>query len=493
MLGTYRLAEALKYRLDNLDSIINEKFEPVSEFISNIIFYSVQYGEAQIKLIVVWLFFAALFFSFYLKFVNIWGFKHSIDLISGKFKNRFSKSKGEVTHFQALTAALSGTVGLGNIAGVAVAISLGGPGATLWMIFAGFLAMAAKFVECSLGLKYRIFNSNGTVSGGPMYYLSRGLSEIGYAGLGKILAVFFAVAAVFGSFGGGNMFQANQSFKQLLIATGGEASILNGYGWLFGFFLAFIVGIVIIGGIKSIAKVTEKVVPFMGGIYSLAALVIIFINYEMLPSALTSIFITAFTPEAGMGGILGVLIVGFQRATFSNEAGIGSAPIAYSAVKSNDHMSVGFVSLFEPFFDTIIICTMTALVIIISGVYDPSSGITGVELTSQAFKKDISWFPYILSLAVVLFAFSTIITWSYYGMKAWTYLVGNNIYAENFYKIIFCTFIVIGAASELDSVIHFSDAMIFAMAFPNVIGMYFLASGLKSDLYKYKKSFLNNN
>ena len=490
-----------------LDHVINEKFEPVSEFISNIIFYSVQYGEAQIKLIVVWLFFAALFFSFYLKFVNIWGFKHSIDLISGKFKNRFKNAKGEVTHFQALTAALSGTVGLGNIAGVAVAISLGGPGATLWMIFAGFLAMAAKFVECSLGLKYRIWNSDGTVSGGPMYYLSRGLpkknieillyptnfkAELPFT-FGQILATFFAIAAVFGSFGGGNMFQANQSFKQLLIATGGEASILNGYGWLFGFFLAFIVGIVIIGGIKGIAKVTEKVVPFMGGIYSLAALVIIFINYEMLPSAFTSIFITAFTPEAGMGGILGVLIVGFQRATFSNEAGIGSAPIAYSAVKSNDHMSVGFVSLFEPFFDTIIICTMTALVIIISGVYDPSSGITGVELTSQAFKKDISWFPYILSLAVILFAFSTIITWSYYGMKAWTYLVGNNIYAENFYKVIFCIFIIIGAASELDSVIHFSDAMIFAMAFPNVIGMYFLASGLKSDLYKYKKSFLNNN
>ena len=218
----------------------------------------------------------------------------------------------------------------------------------------------------------------------------------------------------------------------------------------------------------------------------------IFINYEMLPGAINSIFTKAFTPEAGMGGILGVLIVGFQRATFSNEAGIGSAPIAYSAVKSNDHMSVGFVSLFEPFFDTIIICTMTALVIIISGAYDPSSSISGVELTSEAFKKDISWFPYVLSLAVILFAFSTIITWSYYGMKAWTYLAGNSIYAENFYKIIFCIFIIIGAASELDSVIHFSDAMIFAMAFPNVIGMYFLASELKKDLFNYKKSFLNN-
>ena len=473
-----------------IDHIINEKFEPISDFISNIIFYSIQYGEAQIKLIVVWLFLAALFFSFYLKFVNIWGFKHSIELISGKFKNRFNKAKGEVSHFQALTAALSGTVGLGNIAGVAVAVSLGGPGATLWMIFAGFLAMAAKFVECSLGLKYRTFNSDGTVSGGPMYYLSSGLGNIGYKKLGKFLAAFFAISAVFGSFGGGNMFQANQSFKQLITATGGETSIFYGYGWLFGLFLAVIVGIVIIGGIKGIARVTEKVVPLMGGIYSLAALVIIFVNYDMLPSAIESIFATAFTPEAGMGGVLGVLIVGFQRATFSNEAGIGSAPIAYSAVKSNDHMSVGFVSLFEPFFDTVIICTMTALVIIISGAYDPSSTISGVELTSEAFKKDISWFPYILSLAVILFAFSTIITWSYYGMKAWTYLVGNNVFAENFYKVIFCIFIVIGAASELDSVIHFSDAMIFAMAFPNVIGMYFLASELKNDLNKYKKNFL---
>ena len=473
-----------------LDHLINEKFEPVSEFISQIIFYSVQYGEAHIKLIVVWLFLAALFFSFYLKFVNVWGFKHSIDLICGKFRNRFDKAKGEVTHFQALTAALSGTVGLGNIAGVAVAVSLGGPGATLWMIIAGFLAMAAKFVECSLGLKYRIFNKNGTVSGGPMYYLSSGLKNIGYAKLGKILAISFAIFTVFGSFGGGNMFQSNQAFKQLVTATGGEASFFNGYGWIFGFILAIIVGIVIIGGIKGIARVTEKVVPLMGAIYSVAAIIIIFINYEMLPSALNSIFTKAFTPEAGMGGILGVLIVGFQRATFSNEAGIGSAPIAYSAVKSNDHMSVGFVSLFEPFFDTVIICTMTALVIIISGSYDPSSGISGVELTSKAFEKDISWFPYILSLAVILFAFSTIITWSYYGMKAWTYLVGNSIFAENFYKIIFCTFIIIGAASELDSVIHFSDAMIFAMAFPNVIGMYFLASELKGDLNKYKKKFL---
>ncbi len=473
-----------------LDHIINEKFEPISNSISNIIFYSIDYGEAQIKLIVVWLFIAALFFSFYLKFVNIWGFKHSIDLISGKFRNRFDKARGEVTHFQALTAALSGTVGLGNIAGVAVAVSLGGPGATLWMIFAGFLAMAAKFVECSLGLKYRIFNKNGTVSGGPMYYLSRGLGNIGYIKLGKILAISFAIFTVFGSFGGGNMFQSNQAFKQLITATGGDASVFNGYGWLFGFILSIIVGVVIIGGIKGIARVTEKVVPLMGGIYSLAALVIIFINYEMLPSALHSIFTKAFSPEAGMGGILGVLIVGFQRATFSNEAGIGSAPIAYSAVKSNDHMSVGFVSLFEPFFDTVVICTMTALVIIISGVYDSNTGISGVELTSQAFKKDISWFPYILSLAVILFAFSTIITWSYYGMKAWTYLVGNNIFAENFYKIIFCLFIIVGAASDLGSVIHFSDAMIFAMAFPNVIGMYFLASGLKKDLKNYKKKFI---
>ena len=486
-----------------LDHIINEKFEPVSEFISNVIFYSIKYGEANIKLIVVWLFLAALFFSFYLKFVNIWGFKHSIDLICGKFRNRFDKAKGEVTHFQALTAALSGTVGLGNIAGVAVAVSLGGPGATLWMIFAGFLAMAAKFVECSLGLKYRTFNRDGTVSGGPMYYLSRGLPKkkieitafptsfkIKLPSAGQFLATFFAIAAVLGSFGGGNMFQANQSFRQLLNATGGEASIFYGYGWLFGFFLAVLVGIVIIGGIRGIAKVTEKVVPLMGGIYSLAALIIIFINYEMLPSAIASIFTLAFTPEAGMGGILGVLIVGFQRATFSNEAGIGSAPIAYSAVKSDNHLSAGFVSLFEPFFDTIIICTMTALVIIISGAYDPSSGISGIELTSKAFEKDITWFPYILSFAVILFAFSTIITWSYYGMKAWTYLVGNNIFAENFYKIIFCFFVIVGAASELDSVIHFSDAMIFAMAFPNVIGMYFLASELKNDLNKYKKKFL---
>ena len=463
---------------------INDSFGILVAYLAPVLFADI----AGIPLIVLTLLAGALIFTLYFNFINIRGFRHAIDIIKGKYDN--PNDIGQISHFQALTSALSATIGLGNIAGVAVAVSLGGPGAVFWMVFIAFFSMSAKFVSCTLGQLYRKVNDDGSVSGGPMYYLDYGLKEKGFGTFGKILGSMYAVFIIGGAFGGGNMFQANQSFKQLITATGGETSIFYGYGWLFGLFLAVTVGIVIIGGIKGIARVTEKVVPLMGGIYSLAALVIIFVNYDMLPSAIESIFATAFTPEAGMGGVLGVLIVGFQRATFSNEAGIGSAPIAYSAVKSNDHMSVGFVSLFEPFFDTVIICTMTALVIIISGAYDPSSTISGVELTSEAFKKDISWFPYILSLAVILFAFSTIITWSYYGMKAWTYLVGNNVFAENFYKVIFCIFIVIGAASELDSVIHFSDAMIFAMAFPNVIGMYFLASELKNDLNKYKKNFL---
>ena len=475
--------------LEKIDEIINSLFEPITDAVQSIVFYSfkAEVGgiETSVPIVVVWLILTAIILTFQFRFINFTGFKQAIRLALTKKVDR--NAKGEVSHFQALTAALSGTVGLGNIAGVAVAISMGGPGATFWMILAALFGMATKFVECSLGHKYRIVKKDGSTSGGAMYYLSRGLKEEGYPKLGKFLAYFFAVMCIGGAFGAGNMFQSNQAYLQFVNATGGEASFFYEKGWLFGLILSIIVGFVIIGGIKSIARVTEKVVPFMGGMYVLASLVIILSNYDKIPLAFESIIYGAFTPDAAYGGLLGVIVWGFIRATFSNEAGIGSAPIAYSAVKTNQSLSVGFVSLLEPFIDTVIICTMTALVIVITGVYQQGSGIQGVELTSADFGSVNEWFPYILSIAVILFAFSTIVTWSYYGLKAWTYIVGETEGKSNFFKILFCLSVIVGSSSTLTNVIGFSDAMIFAMAFPNVIGIFFLSKKLIGDLRKDKK------
>ncbi|MGF1721372.1 alanine:cation symporter family protein [Vibrio kyushuensis] len=470
-----------------LDDKINEVVAPIVNPFVGMIFSTIPFPftDVQVPWIVLWLVVAAIFFTVYLGFINVRGFKHALELVSGKFSNPKAKEDGEVTHFQALTTALSGTVGLGNIAGVAVAVSIGGAGATFWMILAGLLGMSSKFVECALGVKYRNTNEDGTVSGGPMYYLSKGLAKRGNAALGRTLAVLFSVFAIGGALGGGNMFQANQAFKQVVGVTGGDASFLADKGWLFGIVLAVIVGIVIIGGIKSIAKVTEKVVPFMAAIYVGAALIIILMNFDRIDDAFAAIFNGAFTGDGIAGGVIGVLIQGFKRAAFSNEAGVGSAAIAHAAVKTKEPMSEGFVSLLEPFIDTVVICTMTALVIIITGYLDNGSGLAGVELTSAAFGSSISWFPYILAIAVVLFAFSTMISWSYYGLKAWTYLFGESKTAEIIFKVKFCIFVVIGSAMNLGPVIDFSDAMIFSMALVNIIGLYILVPEVKRDLADY--------
>jgi len=384
--------------------------------------------------------------------------------------------------------ALSGTVGLGNIAGVAVAVSLGGPGATFWMILAGFLGMSSKFVECTLGVKYRNEYTDGTVSGGPMYYLSKGLAERSdkLKMLGKVLAVLFAIFCIGGSFGGGNMFQANQSFKQVLSVTGGDASWLADKGWLFGVVVATFVGLVIIGGIRGIARVTSKIVPFMAVVYVSAGLVIIFTNISAVPAAFAAIINGAFSPEGIAGGVVGVLFQGFKRAAFSNEAGVGSAAIAHAAVRTNRPVTEGIVALYEPFVDTVVVCTITALVIIVTGTWDPSVDPSqGVALTSAAFESTLSWFPWVLTVAVVLFAFSTMISWSYYGLKAWTYLFGESMITDIVYKVLFLLFVVAGSSMQLGSVIDFSDAMIFAMAFPNMLGIYFLLPVVKRELNEY--------
>ena len=472
---------------EGLDAAIQDTLGPIADRITEIVFYSVSIGGVEITLIVVWLIIAALFFTFYLGFMNVRGFKHAIDLVRGRYSN--PDDAGEVSHFQALATAVSGTVGLGNIAGVAVAIALGGPGATFWMIVAGFLGMSSKMAECTLGVKYRRENADGTISGGPMYYLSRGLSLQGKAGLGKVLAALFAVFCIGSSLGAGNMFQANQATQQIINVTGGDDSPFADLRWLLGLLFAIAVAIVILGGIKSIARVTERLVPAMAIVYITACLIVILGNISDVPAAFGAIIEGAFAPDAAAGGILGVLIIGFQRAAFSNEAGIGSAAIAHSAVRTKEPATEGFVALLEPFIDTIVICTMTALTIVISGVYaDPDAAeLAGVSLTSRAFETVLPWFPNILAIAVVLFAFSTMISWSYYGMKATRYLAGDNAVAETVFKVVFCGFVVIGASLALGPVIGISDSMVFLMSIPNVIGLYLMARVIKREITQYRK------
>ena len=467
----------------SIDAVINEAVAPVSNAIVSVIFYSVPVFGTQFPLIVLWLVIAAVIATIYFDFISFRAFKHALELIRGDYAD--PKDAGEVSHFQALATALSGTVGLGNIAGVAIAVSIGGPGATFWMIVAGLMGMSLKFAECTLGVKYRNEYADGTVSGGPMYYLSKGLGEKNMAGLGKALAVFFAICCIAGSLGGGNMFQANQSFQQFVNVTGGEDGFMADKGWLFGLIMALVVGAVIIGGIKSIARVTEKVVPFMAVIYCTAALVIILAHITEVPAAFGAIVAGAFSAEGVAGGAIGALIQGFKRAAFSNEAGIGSASIAHSAVRTKEPITEGLVALHEPFIDTVVICTMTALVIVITGSYSNETGMSGVELTSSAFETVFSWFPYILAVAVILFAFSTMISWSYYGVKCWTYLFGEGKTADLIFKVIFCVFVVIGSSMTLGPVVDFSDSAIFAMAIANIIGLYILFPVVKKDLATY--------
>lgn len=509
-----------------IEEKIDGAFRPVADFVGSYIFYPVTLAGVDVPIVLIILLLGALIFTLYFKFPNVRLFATAIRIVRGKYDDLdhheiektdpemnivdgdipktvgVEGAEGEVSHFQALTAALSATVGLGNIAGVAVAIAIGGPGATFWMIVAGLIGMASKFVECTLGVKYRDVDEDGTVHGGPMYYLSKGLKEKGLGGLGKVLAIFFAIMCVGGSLGGGNMFQANQAAAQFAKMTGWESDYT---GLIFGIVVAVIVGIVIIGGIKKIGAVTEKIVPFMAGIYVLAALVILGMNFGLIPAAFKMIFAGAFNMEAGIGGFVGVLIVGFQRAAFSNEAGVGSAAIAHSAVKTKYAASEGIVALLEPFIDTVVICTMTALVMIVTnmkfglfdyGNLDPDKNVimnsgehlAGVDLTSVAFDSVIPHFSIVLTIAVILFAISTMLSWSYYGLQAWKFLFGKGKVQDTIYKLMFLVFVVIGASISLGAVIDFSDAMIFAMVFPNVIGLFILLPKVREELNKFLKA-----
>ena len=486
-----------------LDQQIDEAFKPFSDTISNIIFFEI----LGVPFVLILLVGSALFFTIYFGFVNIRRFPTAINVVRGKYdeldenhggKDSGYSEEGEVTHFQALATAVSGTVGNGNIAGVALAIALGGPGATFWMVICGLLGMSSKFVECTLGVQYRDVGEDGTVYGGPMYYISKGLKERGFTTLGKVAAVFFAIFCIGGSFGGGNAAQSNQAtivLKDLMNLQSTAA------GFWIGIVLAILVGVIIIGGIKRIAQVTEKVVPFMAVMYVVACLYIILSNFTLIDDAFSLIFAEAFNPTAiGVGSVIGVLLVGFKRAAFSNEAGAGSASIAHSAVKTKYSASEGLVALLEPFIDTVVICTMTALVIVIfnfGGAFQYGGegavmidGISyeGAGITSKAFAQYIPFSNVFLTIAVVLFAVSTMISWSYYGLQSWKYLFGRGKAADLAYKLLFLTFVIIGASASMNSIWAFSDAMIFAMVFPNMVGLFFLFPVVKKELNRYLKA-----
>lgn len=509
-------------RAQGIDERINDAFMPVALWWESLIFTELSIFGFQIPIILIILIGGATFFTFYFSFVNIRHFSTAIKVVLGRYDDlekaspssntavhtvdgdivdtiKDESQSGELNHFQALTTAISGTVGLGNIAMVAVAISIGGPGATFWMILAGLLGMSTKFVECTLGVKYRDVDEDGTVYGGPMYYLSKGLKERGWQKLGKVLSIVFALLCVGASFGGGNAFQSNQAAAQIIERFGIEG---DAAGTIIGVVMAVLVGIVIIGGIKRIASVTEKVVPLMAAIYVGAALFIIISHISYVDDVIGLIISEAFSPRATItGGIIGVMIQGFRRAAFSNEAGAGSAAIAHSAVNTRFAASEGLVALLEPLIDTVLICSMTAIVIILfnmNGIFtygDVMDGQTalnsngmrigGVNLTSMAFDHAIPGFSYVLAIAVVLFAFSTMISWSYYGLQAWKYLFGKSKKLDLTYKMIFLIFTVLGSAVTLDAVIKFSDAMILALVFPNMIGLMFLFPLVKKELAKY--------
>ncbi len=498
-----------------LDQKIDQAFQPVSSFFESVIFFDI----AGTPFVLILLVGSALFFTLYFGFPNIRHFSTAINVVRGKYDEldhhgvekseinvvdgdlpdtiKDESEEGEVSHFQALATAVSGTVGNGNIAGVALAIALGGPGATFWMIVCGLLGMSTKFVECTLGVQYRDIGEDGTVYGGPMYYISKGLKSKGFKTLGKIAAALFAVFCIGGSFGGGNAAQSNQATIVIKELFGWESTAA---GAIVGLVLAIVVGVIIIGGIKRIASVTEKVVPFMALTYILCCLYIIFSNFSLIDDAIGLIITEAFNPTAiGVGGVIGVLLVGFRRAAFSNEAGAGSASIAHSAVRTKYSASEGLVALLEPFIDTVVICTMTALVIVIfnfggffeyggdgSGVvFIDGEAFEGAGITSKAFAEYIPYSKIFLTIAVVLFAVSTMISWSYYGLQSWKFLFGRGKAMDLTYKMLFCVFVIIGAAASMDSIWAFSDAMIFAMVFPNMIGLYFLFPEVKKQLNRY--------
>ena len=467
------------------DQWVETHFGPIAEALSSVVFYAVPIGGTDVPLIVMWSAVAALFFTVYLRFINVRALGLAIRHAKGDFSD--PTARGEISHFKAVATAVSGTVGVGNIGGVAVAITVGGPGAAFWLFIAGLLSMSTKLVECTLGVKYRRYNADGSVSGGPMFYMEAYFRERGWPTLGKGFGGFYAAALVVGCLGIGNMFQSNQAFAQVLVITGGAESIFADRGWVFGLLLAGIIAAVIIGGIQSIARVAAVLVPVMALLYLISALAVIGLSAEHIPAALSLVVSEAFTGQAASGGLLGAMVIGFQRALFSNEAGIGSASIAHSAVKTEAPASEGITALLEPFIDTVVICSLSSLVILTTAIPQGlmGSGLAGIELTSAAFAWHFAWAPYVIAVAALLFAFSSALAWSYYGLKGWTYLFGEGRIRAIVFQMIFCAFIALGCMLELRAVLDFSDAMTFMIALPNILMLYLFAPMVRREVNQY--------
>lgn len=469
----------------NIDQTLEKHVAPISDKIASIVFFPIPFFGTEVPIIIFWIIIAGIFFTVYLRGIAIWGFKHAIDVLK-KPADSDSEGDGEVSSFQALATALSGTIGMGSIAGAAIAISLGGPGAAFWIFVGAIFGMSLKFVEASLAVKYRRFNLDGSISGGPMHYMAHGLTRKKLRWLGQPLSVIFAILCIGGGLTGGNMIQINQTVAQIISISGSLGFNLTGQNWIIGLIVAVVVGLIIVGGIKSIAKVTEKIVPFMCALYIISGLIVICANFTQIPHALFVIVKQAFFPEAVAGGVFGTIIMGLRRSVQTNEAGTGSAPIAYATVKTKEPISQGFVSLIEPLL-TGLLCMLTAFVIVITRTYQPGGGISGVQLTSSAFESVISFFPYILVVVVVLFALSTIISWAYYGQKSWNFLFGEGKKRTLTFQLIYCAFIILGSVMSVTSVINITDAMMISMSIPNIITMYILAPEIKRDLCEYAK------
>lgn len=463
----------------DVDALVNAWVAPVAEAISAVVFFSVDVGGAPLPLIVVWLIAGGLTCTLAFRFINLRGFAHALRVVRGDYADR--AAAGETTPFQALTTAVSGTVGLGNIAGVAIAVSLGGPGAALWMVLAGFLGMSAKFAEVTLAVKYRRVRADGTVSGGPMHYIPIALARVGLPRVGTVLAGFFCVATIGGSL---TLFQVNQSFEQFRAVTGFDQ------GFVFGLAIALWVGVILFGGMRRIARTTDTLVPLMCGIYIMACVVVLLVNVAKLPEALAVIVRTAFMPESVAGGIIGAIVQGFRRAAFSSEAGLGSAPMAHATVRTREPMSQGFAALLEPFLDTVVICLLTALIIVVTGVYQQGGAVQGIALTSAAFATVVPWFPVVLSIAAILFALSTVLSWGYYGEQAWTWLFSDTQRSRVAYRLFLCAVISTGATFELAQVVNLVDSLNFCMAIPNLIAVYLMLPELRADLVDYQRRIL---
>lgn len=469
----------------NVDEFIDKNIAPITDAIANFVFSSVTICGSKVPVIILWILAAGFFFTIYFKGIAFWGFKHAIDNIIKKPEGS-AEGSGDVSSFQALATALSGTIGIGSIAGVALSISLGGPGAAFWIFAGAILGMSIKFIEAALAVKYRRFNLDGTVSGGPMHYIAHGLTRRKMRWLGQPLSVFFAILCIGGGITGGNMIQINQTAHQIIFITGGENSIFHGYAWVLGTIAAILIGLVVMGGIKGIAKVTTILTPTMCALYIVSGLIVIFANFVNIPSAIALIVKEAFHPTAVAGGFFGIIIIGLRRSVQSNEAGTGAAAIVYAAAQTKEHISQGFVALLETFL-TGILCLFTSFAIVFSGVLENQTigQISGIELASNAFQSVISFFPIILSIIAVMFAMSTLISWAYYGQKAWTFLLGEGKKRVVAFNLIYCLFIIIGSAMNVSSILNITDAMMLSMCVPNIIVLYILAPEIKKDLKEY--------